>query len=177
MSTNTEAANLDKEAGGGARELTGIYKTIAGSVAVLFSVFAIYTNGLSNIQEIYRNLIFLGLLLLLTFFFYPSGKKSSNTRFTLLDYVFIALSLAGIGYLLFNYSVIHVDRASQAITIDYVFAGITIIVLLEAARRQSVHSFRFSASSPSYMPCLAPTFRGSSVTQDSRWNAFCTGSI
>ncbi|KMK94629.1 TRAP transporter permease [Rossellomorea marisflavi] len=135
MSTNTEAANLDKEAGGGARELTGIYKTIAGSVAVLFSVFAIYTNGLSNIQEIYRNLIFLGLLLLLTFFFYPSGKKSSNTRFTLLDYVFIGLSLAGIGYLLFNYSVIHVDRASQAITIDYVFAGITIIVLLEAARR------------------------------------------
>lgn len=62
-----QPANLDKEAGGGMRLLEGPYKKAAAIIAVLFSVFAIYSNGLSNIQEIYRNLIFLGILLVMTF--------------------------------------------------------------------------------------------------------------
>ncbi|KIL45812.1 TRAP transporter permease [Jeotgalibacillus soli] len=126
---------LDKEAGGGMRSLTGSYRKIAGTIAVLLSIFAIYTNGLSNIQEIYRNLIFLGFLLVLTFLLYPASKTSDKHRFTTLDYLFVALSIAGLGYLLFNYTTIHVDRGSQAILPDYIFAGITMIVLLEAARR------------------------------------------
>ncbi|MFC0272750.1 TRAP transporter permease [Metabacillus herbersteinensis] len=127
--------DLDKEAGGGMRTLTGSYKVVAGTIAVLFSSFAIYTNGLSNIQEIYRNLIFLAILLVLTFFLYPARKSSNSQKFALIDYVFVALSIAGLGYLLLNYTTIHVDRGSQPILIDYIFGAITIIVLLEAARR------------------------------------------
>lgn len=134
-STTAAPAALDKEAGGGVRSLTGPYRKVAAAVAVLFSVFAIYTNGLSNIQEIYRNLIFLGLLLILTFFFYPAGEKARKDRFGASDYLFILLAVAGLGYLLLNYTTIHVDRGSQPILVDYIFAGITIIVLLEAARR------------------------------------------
>ncbi len=62
-----QSADLDKEAGGGMRLLEGPYKKAAAIIAVLFSAFAIYSNGLSNIQEIYRNLIFLGILLVMTF--------------------------------------------------------------------------------------------------------------
>lgn len=130
-----QLADLDKEAGGGMRLLEGPYKKAAAIIAVLFSVFAIYSNGLSNIQEIYRNLIFLGILLVMTFFYYPAGKSSNQKRFTAPDYVFAALAIAGLGYLLLNYTTIHVDRGSQPIMIDYIFGAITIIVLLEASRR------------------------------------------
>ncbi|WP_436374906.1 TRAP transporter permease [Cytobacillus sp. BC1816] len=130
-----QSADLDKEAGGGMRLLEGPYKKAAAIIAVLFSVFAIYSNGLSNIQEIYRNLIFLGILLVMTFFYYPAGKSSNQKRFTAPDYIFAALAIAGLGYLLLNYTTIHVDRGSQPIMIDYVFGAITIIVLLEASRR------------------------------------------
>lgn len=130
-----QPADLDKEAGGGMRLLEGPYKKTAAAIAVLFSVFAIYSNGLSNIQEIYRNLIFLGILLVMTFLYYPAGKSSNQKRFTIPDYLFAALALAGLGYLLLNYTTIHVDRGSQPILIDYVFGAITIIVLLEASRR------------------------------------------
>ncbi|MBG9444378.1 TRAP transporter permease [Cytobacillus firmus] len=130
-----QPADLDKEAGGGMRLLDGPYKKAAAIIAVLFSAFAIYSNGLSNIQEIYRNLIFLGILLVMTFFYYPAGKSSNQKRFTAPDYVFAALAIAGLGYLLLNYTTIHVDRGSQPIMIDYVFGAITIIVLLEASRR------------------------------------------
>lgn len=130
-----QSADLDKEAGGGMRLLEGPYKKAAAIIAVLFSAFAIYSNGLSNIQEIYRNLIFLGILLVMTFFYYPAGKSSNQKRFTAPDYVFAALAIAGLGYLLLNYTTIHVDRGSQPIMIDYVFGAITIIVLLEASRR------------------------------------------
>lgn len=130
-----EPGEFDKEAGGGIRSLNGISGYIASAIAVLLSCFAIYSNSISNIQEIYRNLIFLVLLLILTFFLYPSRKTLNHNRFTLVDYIFVALSLTGIGYLLFNYTAIHIDRGSQPILIDYVFAGITVIVLLEAARR------------------------------------------
>lgn len=133
--TVMQLTDLDKEAGGGMRSLAGAYKIVAAIIAVLFSIFAIYSNGLSNIQEIYRNLIFLAFLLVLTFFLYPAKKSSTKVRFTFIDYIFAVLSIAGLGYLLLNYSTIHIDRGSQPIMIDYVFGAITIIVLLEAARR------------------------------------------
>ncbi len=128
-------ADLDKEAGGGMRLLNGPYKKAAAVIAVMFSVFVIYSNGLSNIQEIYRNLIFLGFLLVMTFILYPAGQSSDQNRITIPDYIFAALSIAGLGYLLLNYTAIHVDRGSQPIMIDYIFGAITIIVLLEASRR------------------------------------------
>ena len=132
---NEDLQALDKEAGGAGRKLSGKYALVVGVISVFFSLFAIYTNSLSNTQEIYRNLIFLVLVLVLTFFIYPARKERASSRFTLFDYIFAALAVAGIGYLLLNYTTIHVDRGSQAIMTDYIFAGITIIVLLEAARR------------------------------------------
>lgn len=57
------------------RQLKGWqYKTMA-VIAILLSGFAIYVNSLMNIQEIYRNIIFLALLLILAFLLYPARKK------------------------------------------------------------------------------------------------------
>ncbi|WP_369899994.1 TRAP transporter permease [Bacillus manliponensis] len=136
---------LDKEAGGGMRSMQGTYKIIVSLLAIIFSLFAVYTNGFSTIQEIYRNVIFLAFILLLTFFLYPGSSKSSRERLSVSDITFIVVTLAGLGYLFFNYTTIHVGRASQPILMDYIFACITIVVLLEAARR----------AIGLFIPCLA----------------------
>lgn len=126
---------IDNEAGGGTRNLTGWMKIVMVAVAVGLSLFAIYTNGFSTIQEVYRNGIFLGFLLTLTFILYPMTKKASKSKMSILDIVFLVLGLAGVGYIVLFYTEIHVERQSQAIMQDYIFAIITIIVLLEASRR------------------------------------------
>ncbi len=126
---------LDKEAGGGIRNLKGWKLILISVVAFSFSSFAIYVNGFTNIQEIYRNIIFLSFLLVLSFTLYPATKRSPQNKFSILDIIFVGLSLVGTMYILFFYTDIHVTRFSQAITQDYIFAIITIIVLLEAARR------------------------------------------
>lgn len=128
-------AIIDNEAGGGTRSFTGWMKFLMISVASGLSIFAIYTNGFSTIQEIYRNGLFLGFLLALTFILYPMTKKSNKTKMGIVDIVFLVLGLAGVGYIMLFYTEIHVERQSQAILLDYIFAVITIIVLLEASRR------------------------------------------
>ncbi|WP_392455227.1 TRAP transporter permease [Chryseomicrobium aureum] len=126
---------IDNEAGGGTRNFTGWMKIVMVAVAAGLSLYAIYTNGFSTIQEIYRNGIFLGFLLTLTFILYPMTKKSSKSKMSILDILFLVLGLAGVGYIVLFYTDIHVERQSQAIMQDYIFAIITIIVLLEASRR------------------------------------------
>ncbi|MBM7634587.1 TRAP transporter permease [Geomicrobium sediminis] len=117
------------------RQLKGWqYKTMA-VIAILLSGFAIYVNSLMNIQEIYRNIIFLALLLILAFLLYPARKKGNMKRFTKIDLALAIISIIGTGYILIFYTTIHIDRVSQAIPIDYVFAIITVLLLLEASRR------------------------------------------
>ncbi|MBT2688070.1 TRAP transporter permease [Bacillus sp. ISL-47] len=134
QNTNT-AVPADKEAGAGVRKLTGIGAKIAIYTGIIMSVYSIYVNGFTNTQEIYRNIIFLSFLLILSFLLYPATKRSPVRKATIFDSILILLGLAGTVYILLNYTTIHVERGSQAITSDYVFAIIAIVVLLEAARR------------------------------------------
>src|SRR5699024_7923905 len=108
---------------------------ILAAVALTMSLFAIYVNGFINIQEIYRNVIFLGFIFILGFFLYPATKRGNKKSITIMEGILLAAGLSGVIYILLNYSVIHNVRMSQAITIDYIFAIITIVVLLEIARR------------------------------------------
>ena len=135
MATDTQNVDADKEGGGGARKLKGMQASIIAVVALGLSLFAIYVNSFMNIQEIYRNIVFLGFVLILGFSLYPAMKKGDKSKISTIDLIWIIAGLSGTIYILFNYIVIHSVRISQAITIDYVFAAITIIALLEVARR------------------------------------------
>lgn len=110
-------------------------KVLVVSVAVILAVFAIVSNSFLNMQEIYRNSIFLMLSSFLTFLLYPSSKKNENSPFSLVDIVLALGSAIAIGYILYGYSNIHIDRLSQAVTINYIFAVLAIVFLLEATRR------------------------------------------
>lgn len=125
----------DKEAGGVVRTFVGKTGLIISALLLALALFSVYVNSLMNIQEIYRNAIFLMFILVLTFLLYPATKKSSRTKITVFDYIWAALGFAGGAYILFNYSTIHNVKLSEPTTIDYVFAFITILVLLEVSRR------------------------------------------
>lgn len=130
-----DAMDLDKEGGGGLRQLVGTRGMFVSLIAFGLSAFAIYVNGFMNIQEIYRNIIFLGFIFVLTFFLYPATKKSSREKFTSIDILWAILGLSGILYILMNYSTIHNVKMSMPDTVDYIFGAITILVLLEVSRR------------------------------------------
>ncbi|WP_339172970.1 TRAP transporter permease [Solibacillus sp. FSL R5-0691] len=125
----------DKEAGGATRTFTGKTGFIISVLLFALAFFSVYVNSLMNIQEIYRNAIFLTFILVLTFFLYPATKKSSKTKITVADYIWAAFGFAGGAYILLNYSTIHNVKFSEPTLIDYVFAFITIAVLLEVSRR------------------------------------------
>ncbi|WP_172371685.1 TRAP transporter permease [Sporosarcina jiandibaonis] len=135
MVDNQRPIVVDRESGGGGRQLTGFQNKLMLGVAALMSIFAVYYNGFSTIQEIYRNALFLGFLLALTFLLYPRSTKIKSNKMSIMDIVFLIAGLAGVFYIVFSYTNIHVVRQSQAITLDYVFAVITIVVLFEASRR------------------------------------------
>lgn len=126
---------LDKEDGGGGRVLQGRQATMIAAVALALSLFAIYTNSFSNMQEIYRNTIFLGFVFILGFLLNPATKNGERSKFTKADFVLASIGLLGVLYLLFNYTAIHSERMSQPIFWDYLFAIVTILALLEVSRR------------------------------------------
>lgn len=130
-----DVLDLDKEGGGGVRDLTGKQATFISIIALGLSLFALYANSFMNIQEIYRNIIFLAFIFILGFYLYPAMKTGIKKKVTILDRVWVAIGLSGALYILFAYSTIHNVRMSQPILIDYIFAVITIIALLEVARR------------------------------------------
>lgn len=117
------------------RVITGTGKKVISYLAIALAVFEVYVNSIGMVPSIIRNAIFLGFLLMIAFLIYPATKKSPMDRFTKLDVILSVLGgIAGF-YLAINYDIIHLERASIAITRDYVFAVLAIILILEAARR------------------------------------------
>ncbi|MFD1387404.1 TRAP transporter permease [Oceanobacillus oncorhynchi subsp. oncorhynchi] len=107
---------------------------IIAVVGIILSVFVLLTSSYLNIQEFYRNTIFLILIFVMGFLLHPSNKNKRK-KISSLDVIMIFLSIISIGYITVTYTNLHVDRLSQANTIDYVFAVLCILVLFELTRR------------------------------------------
>ncbi|PHM48712.1 TRAP transporter permease [Xenorhabdus sp. KK7.4] len=131
----SSSAELDKESGSGNRHLISPYKQITTLLAIAISLYAIYANALSNTQEFYRNVIFLGGILVLGFILFPVSRQQATAKLNLWDYLIILLTLISYGYFYFTYIDLHVVRNSIPNTTDYVMAIVGIALLLEAARR------------------------------------------
>ncbi|WP_340618127.1 TRAP transporter permease [Xenorhabdus entomophaga] len=133
--TSSSAAELDKETGSGGRHLMGVYLKFTTILAVIISLYSIYSNVLSNTQEFYRNAAFLSGILVLGFILFPISKRYSTPKFNYWDYFFILLTLISYGYFYFTYTDLHVVRNSIPNITDYIMSVIGIGVLFEAARR------------------------------------------
>lgn len=132
---NKDTKTKNKEIEKSRRVLSGNEKRIVSIIAIAFALFQIYVNSFSYMPSTIRNALHLSFLLVLTFLLYPANKKSAKNSFTIFDIV-LALLGAGIGiYLATNFNIVHLEHGSIAITRDYIFSALTILLLLEAGRR------------------------------------------
>lgn len=117
------------------RKFQGKMALIISIIAIIFSFFEIWINSIGIMASIYRNAVHLSFLLVLGFLLYPAFKKSPRDRFTIFDIILAILGIAIGVYILLFEEELHLVRGSVAITRDYIFAVITVVLLLEATRR------------------------------------------
>ncbi|WP_017549705.1 TRAP transporter permease [Salinicoccus carnicancri] len=137
MNENTQryAASEEAEMDMAQRRLEGWPSKAAAVIGIILSIFVLLTSSYLNMQGFYRNTIFIGLIMVLGFFIYPFNKNKPGQKFSYLDIFMIVMSVISVGYITLNYTDLHVDRMSQANTMDYIFAVLCILVLFEITRR------------------------------------------
>ena len=115
-------------------ELKGISKSVFEIGAIFFVGFYIYSAGFSAASEQYH----LGLYLLLTFaligILYKFRQSSPASRPSIIDILFVCLSVCAIGYWIIDYPNI-VNRAGAYTHLDIAMGAIGLIVSIEMSRR------------------------------------------
>ncbi|MCM3570545.1 TRAP transporter permease [Neobacillus mesonae] len=112
----------------------GFWRYLVFFLAVGLSLFHLYTAGFGQLLAIKQRAIHLGIVLMLVFLIYPLSKKFRRDKPTLMDIALTLLSVVGIGYLIvFNDDI--AMRAGMSNQTDIIMGTITILLVLEAARR------------------------------------------
>lgn len=103
-------------------------------VAIFYSLYHLYVtfNPLPALQQ--RSLhVSIGLALI--FLIYPTFKKQDRTKVAIYDWFLFILAFASSGYLIVQYEAIMTERGGIPNTTDILFSILTVILVLEAARR------------------------------------------
>ncbi|MFA7364681.1 MAG: TRAP transporter fused permease subunit, partial [Aminobacteriaceae bacterium] len=115
------------------RKYTGQWAVLITVIAVAMSMFHLYTSGFGTLMAMKQRSVHLGFLDLLTFLLYPGSKRSPRSRPSIIDWVWLALSLSSSLYIFFAFDAFSIR--GTAITPDYVMGTILIVCILEATRR------------------------------------------
>ncbi|WP_249869604.1 TRAP transporter permease [Oceanobacillus saliphilus] len=103
-------------------------------LAIMMSVFHLLTAGVITMNVMQHRAIHLTFAIILVFLLYPAFKKSNKERPSIIDYGLAILGAISVGYLGFMYEEI-ARRGLNVTTLDLIMGAITIVLLLEAARR------------------------------------------
>ncbi|HEY0737183.1 MAG TPA: TRAP transporter fused permease subunit [Herpetosiphonaceae bacterium] len=114
------------------RQLSGVWRTVAGVLAAGLAVYALYGTQFSITTQVYRA-SFLMVVLVLTFLFYPLLKRHRQ-RMGVSDIVLGVLAVISLGYLVQNYESA-LDRVIFPTPTELAMGGLMILLVLEATRR------------------------------------------
>jgi TRAP transporter 4TM/12TM fusion protein len=129
---NDIMAKYDKESA--FRRLSGFQMRLVSSIAILFSLFQVYTGLMGVLPAQLQRSIHLTFVFVLVYLLYPSSDKMRKDRFHWIDIV-LAVMGAGAGlYIALNYKEL-IYRAGDYMTLDLIIGGIAILLVLEGARR------------------------------------------
>jgi TRAP transporter 4TM/12TM fusion protein len=118
------------------RDLKSILRWVVSGIAVLMSLFHLYTAGFGVLGDLNQRAAHLMFTFVLIFLAY-SASPTSRSRLALLDVGLAVLGAVAAGYLLFNYEYV-VSRELYITPIkpwEWVLAIATVLLVLEAARR------------------------------------------
>lgn len=106
-------------------------KKVVLTIALILSIFQLYTGGFGVLTPMLQRSVHLTLVLILIFLLYPI---SNSAKFRWLDYISAVLALMNGFYLYFSYADLF-NRVGNPNFLDQFFTAVTIILLLEATRR------------------------------------------
>lgn len=129
---NEIMAKYDKESA--FRRLSGMPLKIVSIIAILFSVFQLYTAIMGVLPAQLQRSIHLTFAFVLAFLLYPSSQKMDKTKIHWVDLCFTGLGLFVGLYITFNYESL-IFRAGSQTTFDIIVACIAVLLVLEATRR------------------------------------------
>lgn len=124
---------FDKEAGA-ARKLTGNVAKFISIIAIVMSIFHLYTAAFGTLLALRQRSLHMILAFVMIFIIYPASQKTKTNRASVFDYILAALSAIVYGYLFVNYDAI-LHRGMQMTTLEIVFGALAILITLEATRR------------------------------------------
>ncbi|WP_026245024.1 TRAP transporter permease [Alkalispirochaeta alkalica] len=122
------------EASSHMRKLAGKLALVIALGAVAMSLFHLYTAGFGSLLTMKQRAVHLLFVFVLGFLLYPPTRKSAIDRIPLLDWVLAAAGVIVTSYILLNYESL-VRRGGMPTSVDMVFGLITILLVLEVARR------------------------------------------
>ncbi len=119
----------------GYRNIPGVIGLVVTVISVAMGVFHIYVLGFRPIDPWFlrgSHLVFGGLL---TFALYPATARSPKNRITLIDLLFMLLTVVPFVYLVVNFRTIIYRVGVTPTTTDFVMALCAIVAVIEMARR------------------------------------------
>lgn len=129
---NEIMAKYDKESA--FRRLSGFQKRLVSAIAILFSLFQVYTGAMGVLPAQLQRSIHLAFVFVLIYLLYPFSSKMNKNGFYWVDVILAAVSGACALYITVNYETL-IYRAGDYTALDYIVGGIAILLVIEAARR------------------------------------------
>ena len=115
------------------RKYSGTWAKAITVIAVAMSLFHLYTSGFGTLMAMKQRSVHLAFLVLLTFLLYPGSKRTPRERPSVVDYIWLALSLSSSLYILFAFDAF--SMRGTANPTDIFMGTVLIVCILEATRR------------------------------------------
>ncbi|NLL36516.1 MAG: TRAP transporter permease [Fretibacterium sp.] len=106
-------------------------------LAVLMSLFHLYTSAFGLMKEMWQRPIHLCFVLVLVYLLYPASSKSPKDKIPFYDFLFAAAGAFVTLYIVAQFYGPMLERAGMPNTMDLIVGGLGILIILEATRRVS----------------------------------------
>ena len=104
------------------RKLGGKWGLLISSIAIIFSLFQLYTAAFGMLPAQLQRSVHLGFVILLVFLLYPAHKGKIH-KITISDIIIAAAGVSSTGYIVWNYREL-ISRAGAFNTVDVIVGAI-----------------------------------------------------
>lgn len=120
------------------RKYVGPFAVVVAAIAIIWSLFQLYTAGFGVLEAVQQRSIHVGFALVLIFLLFPfrsqAGVSKPVARPSIMDIVLAVLAFVVVAYLVLNFREIARTMGSPSQT-SLIMGSICILLVLEAARR------------------------------------------
>lgn len=117
------------------REFTGFFAKVVAALAIVFSLFQIYTAAFGVFDAMIQRSVHVSFAMCLMYLLYPSCKSWSRKKLHPLDAVLAVLGAAAPMYITVQWTTVLSQRAGSPTQLDIIVGAIGVLLVLEAARR------------------------------------------